>query len=378
MTDRHKPIETPRGQRVVDFRQRTLPLLVWSVCALLVTTIFFTRAQRFDYIGLAQAVQFEISSEATGTLDLLVVDLFDDVERGDLVARLDDSFVVAQLDTAGASITQFEAELEKARVELIGNEAGLTADLRRFQVDEETRRLEILRLKVVIGNDQVELERLDLELQKSKVLLETEIISKLDHDRLYLEREQVRGRIEENQVLLAQAEAEYQAARERREAYAEQYQVWPVEQPLLQPLQAAIDVEAARLGELEVTRRSLALRSPVSGQVSQILCRQGQSVVPGEPILTVAERSVQQIVAYLNEFDSPDVAVNTPVRVSSRARAGITAESVVIRISPTVDMLPQRLWRDPRVADYGRAVVIAAVPSMRLTPGEVVDVKFMK
>ena len=121
-------------------------------------------------------------------------------------------------------------------------------------------------------------------------------------------------------MLLAQAEAEYQAARERREAYAEQYQVWPVEQPLLQPLQAAIDVEAARLGELEVTRRSLALRSPVSGQVSQILCRQGQSVVPGEPILTVAERSVQQIVAYLNEFDSPDVAVNTtPVRPGSAA-----------------------------------------------------------
>jgi len=361
----------------VDFRQRTLPLLVWGACALFVTAIFLSRAQRYDYIGLAQAMQFEVSAEATGILDIVLVDLFDEVERGDLVARLDDDFVVAQLETSQARISQLEAELEKARVELLGNEADLTADLRRFQVDEETRRLEILRLKVVIGNDQVELERRDLELRKSKVLLETEIISRLDYDRLYLAREQVRGRVEENQVLMAQGEAEYQAARERRQSYAEQYQIWPAEQPLLKPLQAAIDVEAARLSELEVTRRDLGLRSPVSGQVSQILCRQGQSVVPGEPILTVAERSVQEIVAYLHEFDAPDVAVDTAVRVSSRFRPGTTAESIVIRVSPTVDVLPHRLWRDPRVADYGRAVIIAAVPSMRLTPGEVVNIKFM-
>jgi multidrug resistance efflux pump len=362
---------------MVDFRQRTLPLLVWGFCALFVITVFLSRAQRYDYIGLAQAMQFEISSEASGVLDTVLVDLFDEVERGDLVARLDDDFVVAQLDTSRARIVQLTAELEKARVELLGSEADLTADLRRFQVDEETRRLEILRLKVVIGNDQVELERLDLELQKSKVLLESEVISSLDYDRLYLARAQVRGRIEENQVLLAQGEAEYEAARERRQSYEEQYQIRPSELPLLRPLRAAIDVEAARLSELEVTRHDLGLRSPVSGQVSQILCRQGQSVVPGEPILTVAERSVQEIVAYLHEFDVADVDVDTTVRVSSRFRPGTTAESVVIRVSPRVDQLPQRLWRDPRVADYGRAVIIAAVPSMRLTPGEVVDVKFM-
>ena len=49
----------------------------------------------------------------------------------------------------------------------------------------------------------------------------------------------------------------------------------------------------------------------------------------------------------------------------------------MLRVSPTIQELPPRLWRNPRVPDYGRAVVIAAAPGMRLTPGEVVNVKFL-
>ena len=52
------------------------------------------------------------------------------------------------------------------------------------------------------------------------------------------------------------------------------------------------------------------------------------------------------------------------------------AESVVLRVGESIQPLPQRLWRDPRFPDYGRAVVIAATPTMRLTPGELVNVKF--
>ena len=68
---------------------------------------------------------------------------------------------------------------------------------------------------------------------------------------------------------------------------------------------------------------------------------------------------------------------STPVMVSTRGTEGTVSESVVLRIGPTVRQLPQRLWRNPRVPDYGRAVVIAAAPGMRLTPGEQVNIKFL-
>jgi hypothetical protein len=39
--------------------------------------------------------------------------------------------------------------------------------------------------------------------------------------------------------------------------------------------------------------------------------------------------------------------------------------------------MPERLWRDPAVPSYGRAVVIAANPALNLIPGELIQVKFL-
>ena len=44
---------------------------------------------------------------------------------------------------------------------MIANAAGLNADLRRFQADEESRRLGVLAQRVVVESEQVELERLE-------------------------------------------------------------------------------------------------------------------------------------------------------------------------------------------------------------------------
>ena len=198
----------------------------------------------------------------------------------------------------------------------------------------------------------------------------------MEFDNVRLLHEQVRQQIVDNRVLLAQTEQEFGVARSRRENYEHQLPVVPEAEPLLGPLREAIAVESARLREIEVQRQALFLRSPVDGQVSQILCRNGQSVVPGEPIVMIAERSVQEIVAYLEERDATRIQLNAAVQVASHARPGVVAESVVLRVAPAIEPLPQRLWRNPQVADYGRAVVIAASPAMQLTPGEMVNVRF--
>jgi hypothetical protein len=85
---------------------------------------------------------------------------------------------------------------------------------------------------------------------------------------------------------------------------------------------------------------------------------------------------VQEIVAYLSEEDGLEVGESTPVIISSRAGGRTLAESRVLRVGPSIQPLPQRLWTDPRFPDYGRAVVIAATPAMNLTPGEIVNIKF--
>ena len=53
------------------------------------------------------------------------------------------------------------------------------------------------------------------------------------------------------------------------------------------------------------------------------------------------------------------------------------AESVVVRLGPDIEILPERLWRVPSTPEYGRAVVIAAVPTLQLTPGELLNVRLI-
>jgi multidrug resistance efflux pump len=381
MAAHDQPIETPYLQKVEDFKRRRLPVLVWSTAALVCLWILAGRVWRYEYIGLAQAAQYEISSNTVGKIEIVTVDLLEQVEQGEMVAKLVDQELEASIETANATLAKLEADLEAARVQLQSSsgqdKAAWVADLRNFQMNEEQRRLDTLQLRVGIEGDEIEQERLDLELKRARPLLDSGLLGQTQFDQTRLQRDLVRKRLEDNAILLAQLEEKYVAARTRRESFENALPRRPAEEPLLRPLREAIAVESRRLQEIEVRRGDLTLRSPVAGQVTQILCRAGQSVVPGEPIVTVTEAVVNEVVAYLQEGDSRQVAPSSRVRVASASRSR-SAESVVLRVGGSLEVMPQRLWLDPAIPTYGRAVVVAAVPELRLTPGERVDVTFLR
>jgi multidrug resistance efflux pump len=376
-----EPIETPFPQRVADFKRRYLPVVVWCVAALACAWMLTGRASRFEYFGLARSTQYVVSSSEVGQLETLLVDLYDRVEAGDIVAKLDDSEVAARIERSRATVRQLGAELEAARAQGVSanqiDQADWHNNLRRFKTDEEDRRLAALELRVTVESDEIELERLDLERQRSAPLLEAGLINQQQYDAIRLMHDTVRTRVEENKILLAQTESEFRTARARRESFEQGLPVTPEEEPMLRPLREAIEVENQRLREIQARREATVLRSPVTGQVSSILARRGQTVVPGDPILTIADGTVTEILAYLDEADSRRARESAPVMVASLARPEKVAESFVVRLGPDVELLPQRLWREPSTPEYGRAVVIAAVPGLKLTPGELLTVKIL-
>ena len=339
------------------------------------------RARSFEYIGLAQAPQYEVSAAATGTIDTLVVGLFQDVQAGEVLATLDERQVLATIATSNATLVKLQADLEAARAQMLsGSGSGLAdvnADLRRFQIDEEDRQLAVLSLRVVIESDEVERVRLALDVGRNRQLLGDGIIGQAFFDSIKAAHDVVDTRLTKNKILLAQTEEEFRVARERRSSYEADLAVIPPTEPLLAPLLEAVSIEAARLREIQVLRENLILRSPIDGRVSQIFGRRGQAVVPGEPVVIVSERTVSEVVAYLSESDGLRVEEQQPVRLVSHTRPGKVSDSVVLRVSPGIEMLPQRLWRNPQIADYGRAVVIAPQPAMHLTPGETLEVRFL-
>jgi multidrug resistance efflux pump len=367
------PIKIPAAQRRENFRHKTLPLIVWCLCAAAAVGMLATRAQRFEYIGVANAPSYEISSRTAATLASVTVALYDRVAPGEVVAVLDDAQVKAAIETAQANVRRLTAELDAAKAGLSGaaGSGGFATDLRRFAVDEDRQRLEALSIKVTLESDRVELERLAVELRRAEALRTAALISEAEFDNTRLLYEQVKRRNAENEKLLAETEDAVRRTQARRLGYEK-----PGAEPAaFRPLREGINVEIQRLKEVETLRAALVLKSPIAGRVSRILAARGQSVVAGEPILLIEDEAVREIVAYVRERDMRRVVPNSKVQVATM-RGGTVADSVVTAVGPGLEALPARLWRNPQVAEYGLGVTIAASPLMALTPGELVSVSF--
>jgi len=375
-----RPIPTPLSQRKDHFKRVLVPLVVWTCAAVIVAYQLYERTSRFEYVGMARADEYVVSTEYPGRIESVSVRLYDPVREGQTVVRLNDDSVLARIATSSARIDRLTAEMDAARASfMIGSTTDhldWIADLRRFQVDEERLRLAILDLQVEIESDRIELERRTLELERFRRMVEERLISSLEYDTIRLQTEQMRKRIDETLRLLEQTREEYARATERREEF-ERSAPGPYDiHPVIESLRRAVSVETRILEEIRVERQALTLRSPVAGRIIRIECGKGQSVSQGQPILSVSETEVREIVAYLPETEAARIRPRSAVSISSRRPPGSIMESQVLRIGPAVELLPQRLWRDPVIPDYGYGVIIAAAPDFNLLPGELVDVRF--
>lgn len=367
-------VAEPGGQRVERLRRGALPLGVWLVLAAIAAVLLTDRVRFVEHAGLAEALEVQISPTVTGRLQAVLVSLNDAVAAGEVVAVMEDAQVRAATDVAHANLRRLRAELTAAAASLAADSGAVVTDLLRLQMDEESRRLDALSLRATVAGDTVDVERRRLEMQRAAALSEEGLAPRSEHENARLAHDALVARTEQTRALLAQTEAEWHAARGRREAYERRLPSPAAEPLLLAPLREAVSVEEARLREIDVQRESLVLRSPVAGQVSQVWCRGGQSLRPGDPVLTIAESEVRDIVVYVGEAHAHRFTVEAAVSVSRRGVPRDVARSTVVSVGDSVQPLPQRLWRDPRVPGYGRAVVVASVPALNLSPGEVVDV----
>ena len=94
------PIPWPR--RLEDFRLRWVPLLVWLLAISAVVSLYELRNVGQSWVGMAQSQEWSLTVPSSGRIDSIEVKLFSTLRAGDVVARLDPSFVEAALKTARA------------------------------------------------------------------------------------------------------------------------------------------------------------------------------------------------------------------------------------------------------------------------------------
>lgn len=364
---------------LADFKRGPATVIIWLLAIGATALLFDHRSRRFEYIGLARGIEHRIASETGGRIESLLVNLCEDVQTGDVVVKLDDSLLNARIETARASVRQLEAQLETAQLNLATNANSLLTDwqskLADFQTQEEKYRIDALNLKVAIESDRIEEQRLHLEMERMRKLLEAEAASQRDYDMTQLQHDQVAIRIAENTSLVAKIEKDMREAAMRREEFARRL---PAEHPtddMIAPIRAAIRKEELEMEELQIQRRRMVLRAAVNGRVSQVLCQPGQVVSPSEPILLITEKYVSQIIGYISENDTTPVRENMTVQLARADQPKTVAEASILRLGIGIEELPARLWRDPRRPEFGRSFVVSAPQPLALAPSEKIVIR---
>ncbi len=89
-----------------------------------------------------------------------------------------------------------------------------------------------------------------------------------------------------------------------------------------------------RTGE---ARRTIVLRSPMSGEIAEKMVTQGQAVQAGDNLFLIADRGVLWADLAIFESDARSVKIGTPVQVTVDALPGRRYDGKVTFIHPTLD-----------------------------------------
>ncbi|UCF16480.1 MAG: HlyD family efflux transporter periplasmic adaptor subunit, partial [Phycisphaerales bacterium] len=260
-----------------------------------------------------------MAATSTARLTTISVGLFDKVEKGQTVAVLNTVLedeqsrdqLQAQLDTVLAEIERLAAQLvptqDSLSAEKADRQTARISDSRRFAVDIENARLEILRLRAVIETDRITLGDLALDVEIAEELVAEEALAPFELQKAKAQHNALAKKIEETENLLEQAQATLEKTLERRDEYMQHQPYHPSVDDALEVIRKAISVQEKRVEELVTQmealdrRGALELKAPMDGVVSHILHRQTEVVLAGDPILTVAEGEITDVIAYAGE-----------------------------------------------------------------------------
>jgi multidrug resistance efflux pump len=391
--------------------RHAVPVMVWLAATGAVVWMFYQRTQQFEIVGIARGEVRQVASGCTGRIVSISVRLFQPVKKGQTLAVINtvldneqtiEAELKTQLATAAAEAERLTALLiptqEQLRTEMANLELGREDNQRRFDVDAETARLRILELQAAIASDVITRDDLTVQMKVNDELLKDELIAPYEVERTKAQHDSTAKRIEENERLVEQTKVVLRQAEQRRAQFIQLELPKQSVDDALEAIRKEVRVQEATMkGVLEQlaalqSRRAVELTSPIDGVVipipgqdndmlhqrpgEQVLRRAGEVVVAGDPILAVSQQQPTEIVAYISEQQLGLWERQATVEVvKTRMPAQIALAAEVLQIGPTIELMPQRLWRNPAIPQWGLPVLITIPAGLDLVPGEVVGIR---
>lgn len=367
-----------------------MPVVVWLLAVVTVVGLFRQRAERFEVIGIAQSNSVNVASTCNGRLKSVPVQLFEEVRKGQILAVidtvLDNELLKAELQAEQnillADIDRLTVELNSARrtyeTDIQDRISDWTAQNRTFTADIVDAKLNVLTIEASLKPEQIRLKNLKLNNKIYLTRSNRTNTSSTPYElkKIQLEYDELAKKVESNHQLLDQARIELTQAQQRRQEYRTNYPEFAsTDEQAEEVILKSVNVLEKRIDRLWVQREDLVLRAPFDGIVKELPGKTGEAVTAGSVILTLAETTPSEILAYANQSPSNQIAEEMVVELIRNSDPPQIARSSVIHLGPAIEQLPNRLWRNPNVPQWGRPFLVGIPEGMDLIPGELVGVR---
>ncbi|MFA5422325.1 MAG: HlyD family efflux transporter periplasmic adaptor subunit [Phycisphaerae bacterium] len=369
---------------------RVLPVLVWIVSLGIVVFLFQQQSARIELKGIAFSYEQIINTTETGYLRSIPVTLYQEVKKGDTLAIVKESTVAreeyidtllqSQRDTAEAELEQLKAELEAAEDRLLVDQFEQKNDImtteRRLSVDLERARFDVLEIKSELEPDRLTLKDMEVEIEIVKSLIKGGAAEDYELQKVQAQYDILREKVSQKEQLLAQALKNYESSQLRKDEFDQTVPVSPLlSNRELAPIRKAILAQESRIAELIKQRDIIVLTAPFDGIVNSLNYKAGQTVVRGDAIMTIIRPTPGVITAWVPQNDMERFSQNTKVKVISQNSNRQSFVSQVSHIGPSLEMIPQRLWRNPTIPEWGKAIQIPIQPNFVCSHNEIVGIK---
>lgn len=368
---------------------RILPVFVWMLAVAGVAALYIHRVASFQVVGIATSQTCIFTAPDSGFLVSLPVQLHQEVYRGQrlavlrLISDAEVRYTQAQFEAEKAAAL---AELEHLKVQAAaaGQEYILDQSQGEIEVlyrdhqlalDVEKARLLVLEIQTILEPAKIQLKDLELEKQALADLLDKKAIEPYELQKVEFQAAALAEQIAQEELRLEQSRQDLETAAGRLETFRASRPAPAQTVVSLEPLQRAISLQEKRLAELFKPDFDIVLEAPFDGVVSSICYSAGQTMIRDLPILTVTAPVPEHIVAWLDQSRSGMLELHQPVELVKTSSPRRVMRSEISQIGPAIELMPERLWQNPSVPQWGRPILIPVHPDMQLVPNEIIGVR---
>jgi multidrug efflux pump subunit AcrA (membrane-fusion protein) len=259
--------------------------------------------------ALAADEQTDVAPTVAGRVVAVGVDLGSYVQRGQVIARLDDADARLRVEQSQAALAQARSAVQQAEARI---------GLRSGQSFEPTRVAEV-------GAARVALDLAEKQLKRFERLIESGDVSRSAYDQQRAQRDQLRQQYEAS---LAQARQSYEG---------------------VQTARAAAQGAAVQVAQAQKGVRDVVIYAPISGFVSERAADLGEYVSTSSKVVTIVRTNPLRVRIDIPEQTISSISPGQSVSVSVSAYPDRAFAGRVVRISPNISAQSRTLTVEAEV-----------------------------